>query len=75
MSFDGECPKLQNTMFERGETLEPHKLAGNWKFIYEDMQRTDDLDCLSMRVDTDFPGANLTSVQMLIGQKNVDPSS
>ena len=75
ITFDGECPQVQNTMFERGDTLKPHKLAGYWKFIYEDKLRTDDLDCLSMRADIDFPGANSTSLQMFIGQKNVDPQS
>ena len=75
ITFNGECPKVQNTMFERGDKLKPHKLAGYWKFIYEDNLRTDDLDCLSMRVDKEFQGANETSVQMFIGQKNVDTHS
>ena len=62
-------------MFERGEILEPRKLAGKWKFVYEDKLRTADLDCFTMRADIEFPGANETTIQMIIGHKNVESGS
>jgi len=70
----GHCPEPKGTMLKRGEKLVPQKLAGLWKFIYEEKRRTDGLDCFSMRIDKDFAGANATQFQVTIGHGMADPS-
>jgi len=55
--------------------LEPSKLHGLWKFVYEADHRTKDLDCYSLKIIKNFPGSNDTQVQVLIGHKFADSES
>lgn len=69
----GKCPELQNTMHHRDEKLDLKRIEGLWKLIYESKDRSESLDCISMKILKDIKGANDTQVQIFYGYKIPTP--
>lgn len=65
----GSCPQLENTMHHRGEKLEPLRLHGLWKIVYDHEDRTKDMDCFTLKFDKDAEGLNQTQLQVLVGHR------
>lgn len=58
-------------MHHRGEKLEPHRLSGLWKVIYDQEVHTFDMDCFSMKLNKDVDGFNETQLQVLVGHRDL----
>lgn len=69
MSYEGKCPEVSNTMHHLGKKLEPQRLEGLWKIIFDHEQRTLDMDCYTIKFNKDYPGLNETQLQVLVGHK------
>ena len=67
----GPCPALKETMHDRGEKLEPHRLSGLWKVVYDQEERTRDMDCFSEKFKKNVAGLNATQLQFLIGHQDL----
>ena len=66
--LDGQCPEIKSSMTMRGEKLDPQKLKGLWKTIYESEEKLDRSDCLSDKLQS-FEDGNITQLQMFTGIK------
>ena len=67
--FRGKCPELKDTQFRGNEKLDLNKLNGQWKLFYEDKNKVQELNCISMRIKTEIEGANSTQLQISFGYK------
>lgn len=65
----GKCPVLNETMHQRGEILDLGRVKGLWKLIYESKDRSDSLDCISMKIEHNIEGGNSSQVQVFFGYK------
>lgn len=70
----GNCPKLNDTISMRKDKFYPKKLLGSWKTVFESKDRTRNMDCLTIKFQ-DFPGANNSQVNVLVGHQLVDPEN
>lgn len=68
----GSCPKLNDTIGTRKESFDPHKLLGLWKTIYMSKDRTEGMDCLTLKFEN-FTDGNSSQVRVLTGHQLVDP--
>ena len=68
----GSCPQLDNTLHHRGEKLEPQKLHGLWKIVYDHEERTKDMDCFTLKFDKEVEGLNQTQLQVLVGHRYLE---
>lgn len=72
LSYEGKCPEVTGTMHHQGKKLEPLRLEGLWKVIYDHEERTRDMDCYSIKFIKDHPKLNSTQLQVLVGHKFKD---
>lgn len=60
-------------MHQRGERLDPKRLDGLWKLIYEEKEKTEGIDCISMKIVSEVEGGNSSQVQIFYGYQIPSP--
>ena len=57
----GSCPKVVGTWEKTKKNFELSKILGQWKLIYDDPKKSEDLECMTTKL-TSYSSSNSTQI-------------